>query len=112
MTVTNVAMVPDATLTTSDEPYYTCPVNTSAQVKRAVFTNTSTSAVTVTVNVVRNGGTSTTTNVLIPAKPVAPNDTYVAPELAGLALAAGDAIHAFASTGGVINFMVSGIQIV
>lgn len=113
MTVTVLALVPDATLTAADQPYYTCPQNTTAQAKRAVFTNTSNAAVNVTVNVVRNGsGASTTTNVLIPGKAVAPNDTYVAPELAGLVLAGGDAIHALASTAGVINLMISGIQIV
>lgn len=112
MTTTALALVPDATLTASDAIYYPCPSNTTANVKRAVFTNTSASAVTITVNIVRSGGTSGTSNILIPGKAIAPNDTYVSPEMAGLTLQAGDAIHAQASTSGVVNLMVSGIQIV
>lgn len=112
MTTTALPLVADATLTAADVAYYTCPANTTANVKRAVFTNTSANAVAITVNVVRNGGSSATKNVIVPGKPIAPTDTYVSPELAGLTLLAGDAIHAQAGTTGVINMMVSGIQIV
>lgn len=112
MTITALALVPDATLTGSDASYYTSPTNTVSQSKRAVFTNNSNAAVTITVNIVRSGGASVSTNVLIPAKAIAPNDTYVSPELAGLILMAGDSIHAQASTAGVVNLMISGIQIV
>lgn len=112
MTTTALALIPDATLTGADANYYTCPANTTTVFKRSVFTNTSANAVTVTVNVVRSGGSSATTNVIVPGKAVAPNDTYVSPEMAGLTLGAGDSIHAQAGTSGVINFMASGIQIV
>lgn len=112
MTTTALALIQDATLSAADAVYYTCPANTTAVFKRSVFTNTSSNAVTVTVNVVRSGGSSTTTNVLIPGKAVAPNDTYVASEMAGLTLAAGDSVHAQAGTASVINLMASGIQIV
>lgn len=111
-TTTALALIQDATLTNGDAVYYTCPTNTTAVFKRSVFTNTSANAVTVTVNVVRSGGAVATTNVLIPAKAVAPNDTYVSPELAGLTLGPGDSVHAQASTTNVINLMASGIQIV
>lgn len=112
MTTTALALIPDATLTAGDLPYYTCPANTTAVFKRSVFSNTSAAAVSITVNVVRSGGTSGATNTLIPLKAIAPNDTYVAPEMAGLTLSAGDAVHAYASTGAVVNLMASGIQIV
>jgi hypothetical protein len=112
MTTTALPLIQDATLTTSSAVYYTCPVNTTAVIKRAVFTNTSGSAVTVTCNVVRSGGSAGTGNVIIPAKAISPNDTFVSPELAGMTLSAGDQIFASCSTGGVVNLMASGVQIV
>ncbi|CAB3731146.1 hypothetical protein [Paraburkholderia rhynchosiae] len=112
MTITALPLVPDATLTNADANYYTCPVNTTAVVKRAVFTNTSASAVTITANVVRSGGSVAASNQIITSQPIAPQSTYVSPELAGLTLSAGDAIHAVASANSVVNFMASGIQIV
>lgn len=112
MTTTALALIQDATLTTSDATYYTTPANTTAVMKRTVFTNTSGSAVTITVNIVRNGGSSGTTNQIIPPKAIAAGGTYVSPELAGMTLGPGDAVHALASANSAINMMSSGIQIV
>ncbi|WP_109477711.1 hypothetical protein [Paraburkholderia sp. C35] len=112
MTTTALSLIPDATLTTSDAAYYTSPNNTTSVLKRTVFTNTSASAVTVTVNVVRSGGSSVTTNVIIPPYAIAAGKTYVSPELAGMTLGPGDSIHALASANSAINMMSSGIQIV
>ena len=112
MTVTALALIPGATLGTSSANLYASPTGTTSVVKRAVFTNTSGSAVTVSVNIVRSGGSSGTANQLIDAQPIAPGGTYVSPELANMTLGPGDAIFANANAASAVNLMVSGIQIV
>lgn len=90
----------------SSAAIYTVPTAKSAWVKRAVFTNTSGSTATLTASVSRAGGSPV---VLIAGQSLAAGQAYVAPELASLALDAGDAVNAFAGTAGVVNAVMSGL---
>lgn len=87
---------------------YSPSTQTTAKVGRAVFTNTTASAVTITAGVTTGGalGASTT---MISARTVAPGESYVSPELAGAVLPAGSQLHAFASAGASITFTASGL---
>lgn len=95
-------------LTTSDVTQYTSAANTYTTVTRAVFTNVNTVAVTLTVNVVRSGGSAGATNTVIAAYPLSAGEAYVASELAGLILSPGDFISAKAGTATSINAVGSG----
>jgi hypothetical protein len=110
-TVFQAQLVAPQQLGNADAAVYTVPTSTAAKIGRAVFTNTSASAVTITAGITPGGalGASTT---LISARPLAPGESYVSPELAGAVLPPGSAIHAFASAAASVTFTASGLTIV
>ncbi len=93
------------TLGTTATPLYTAPAGTTAIVKRAVFANSGGAAVTVTVRVVRNGGSG---GALVNAQSVALNGSYMAPELSQLVLGPGDAVTALCSAISSVFVVMSG----
>jgi hypothetical protein len=96
---------PGAVLTTSPVAYVTGAANTQTIIKRAVFTNITAGAVTITVSRTPSGGSPL---VIISVRSVAGNSTDLAPELANMVLGGGDTINAFASAGASINVFASG----
>lgn len=110
-TVSQVQLVPPAQLGNVDAAVYTAPTQTTAKVGRAVFINTTASATTITAGITTGGalGASTT---LISARPIAPGESYVSPELAGAVIPAGSQIHAFAGVASAVTFTASGLTIV
>lgn len=84
------------------------PVSGLQIIKRAVFTNTDNIAVSITVYVVRSGGSATTADEIIAALPISAGQTYVSPELSFMVLNPGDAIYALASVASVVNTVASG----
>lgn len=109
-TITQVQLVAPQQLSNAGVNYYTAPTSTTAKIGRAVFTNTTASAVTITAGITTGGalGASTT---MISAQTVAPGVTYVSPELAGAVLPAGSAIYALSNTASAVTFTVSGLII-
>lgn len=110
-TVTQVQLVPPMQLASSDSSTYLVPTQTTAKVGRAVFCNTSASAVTITAGIT-TGGSLAASTTLISAYALAPGQTYVSPELAGAVLPAGSQIHAYASAATSVTFTASGLTIV
>lgn len=102
---------PGLVLTASPVVAVTGSANSQTVVKRAVFTNTTTVAVTVTAFRVINSGTVGVTNEIIPARSVAAGGTDLAPELAGMVLNGGDTIQCEAGTAAVVNFFASGFVV-
>jgi hypothetical protein len=90
---------------------YLSPTQTTAKIARAVFTNTSVSAVTITAGIT-TGGALTAATTMISARSLAPGEAYVSPELAGAVLPAGSALRAFASATPGVTFTASGLTIV
>ncbi len=84
---------------------YTAPPGTKAVVKRAVFTNATSTGATITVTVTRAGGSAV---AIISAQPIGPNAACTAPELANLVLGPGDALGASSSVAGAVNAFASG----
>lgn len=103
--VTPAVLQPGAALTVGALPYITGAANSQTIIKRAVFTNITGSAVTITVSRTPSGGSPL---VIIDVQSIAANSTYLAPELANMVLNAGDTISALASTGAAINVFASG----
>ena len=110
-TVTQVQLVAPLQLANADASVYTAPTQTTAKVGRAVFCNTTASATTITAGITTGGalGASTT---LISARPIAPGETYVSPELAGAVIPAGSQLHASAGAATAVTFTASGLTIV
>ena len=112
MTVQVSRLVPGSVLTNAAAIYYTCPAATSALIKRADFTNTSGSAVTVTVYMVPFGGSPAASNTVMSAVAIAPGVTYVSPELSGQVLGPQETLQAVCSANNSVTIMVSGLTIV
>jgi hypothetical protein len=110
-TVTQVQLVAPLLLGNSDASVYTAPTQTTIKIGRAVFTNTSASALTITAGITTGGALAAATT-MISARSLAPGESYVSPELAGAVFPAGSQIHAYASTATVVMFTASGLTIV
>ena len=91
----------------ADASLYNAPTSTTAKIGRAVFTNTTASAVTITAGVTT--GAALGVLAMISARTLAPGEAYVSPELAGAVLPAGSAIRAFASAAASVTFTASGL---
>lgn len=105
-TYTPVRMAGPVALTTSAVTVYTVGTGKTAASKQFIFSNTSASAVNVTLNLVPNGGSAfavlTTTSVPAYSQLIWAAD---------IPLIAGDAFQALASTAAVVNLIISGIEI-
>jgi hypothetical protein len=85
--------------------------NVKAIVDAAVLSNSGTSGVFVSVNIVPESTTTSTANRFIPNRYFAPGDTYSCPELVGQILRSGAKISTIASAASTITFRVSGREI-
>lgn len=102
------AFLGSAQLTTSAAAVYTAPTAVHAVVKKATFTNTSGSAVTLSVYRVPSGGSALPGNTVISAMSLAAGQAYVAQELDNVVLGPGDSIEAFASAATAVVAMLNG----
>ncbi len=109
-TITQIQLVAPAQLGNADASVYTAPTSSTAKVGRAVFTNTTASAVTITAGIT-TGGALTAATTVISARSVAAGESYVSPELSGAVIPAGSALHAYANAVASITLMVSGLLI-
>lgn len=109
-TITPVQLVAPLQLGATDASLYSPGTNTSAQIGRAVFTNTTSSAVTITAGITTGGALGAATT-MISARTLAPGESYVSPELAGAVIPANAQLHAYASAGSAVTFTASGITI-
>lgn len=110
-TVTQVQLVAPQELAAADASVYTVPANTTAKIGRAVFTNTTAAAVTITAGITTGEALAAATT-LISARSLAPGEAYVSPELAGAVLPAGSQLHCYASAATSVTFTASGLTVV
>ena len=111
MSTTARSLVGGVLLSTTPTVYYTVPASTTTVIKRATFSNTSSSAKTITVNLVPGGSAIATANQIINARSLAAGETYVAPELTNQVLATTGMIYANADASGAVSMTISGVQI-
>jgi hypothetical protein len=110
-TITQVQLVAPVQLGNSDAAVYTAPTQTTAKIGRAVFTNTTASATTITAGITTGGALGAGTT-LISARSIAPGESYVSPELAGAVIPAGSTLRVYAGAATTVTFTASGITIV
>ena len=95
--------------TTSETTVYTCAAASSTVIATAWLCNTTASAVTVSVSVVKSGGTAGATNRIVASYSLAANDTLsLNPYLGGAMLGPSDFISVLAGTGAAVNFGATG----
>lgn len=91
---------------------YTSPLaGKGTWIDKAVFTNISGSAATLTVNIVPSGGSAGNDNKVIPGQSIAAGVVTSVAELAGKFIGPGDAIHWQASAGSAINGAINGREV-
>lgn len=110
-TVAQIQLVAPQQLGNADAALYTAPTQTTVKIGRAVFTNTSGSATTISAGITTGGALAAATT-MISARSIAPGEAYVSPELAGAVFPAGSQLHAFAGAATSVTFTASGLTIV
>lgn len=111
-TITIAQLVTPVLLGVADASIYSPNTNTNAQIGRAVFCNTTSSAVTITAGITAGGALGASTTMISPiSRTLAPGETYVSPELAGAVIPFGSQLHAYASAASAVSFTASGIVI-
>lgn len=114
MTITTGALFGPVQAPTSAAAVYTSPANTTTVVMRAVATNVAAAGATLTLWIVRSGGSRADGNIIVGAAAAGqtlsagPAEPNVLAPLAGMVLRAGDAIHALSDTATAINLVASG----
>lgn len=113
MTHTARRLIEGTQVDTTATSYYASPSNTKTLIQNLTFSNTSASAVTVTVYLAPSGaGTpAADATTLRKTKTVASGDTWVCSEAINHVLEAGDAIYALAGAATSITIMASGVLI-
>jgi hypothetical protein len=112
MAISNKPLVEGEQLGASVAVLYTVPASTTSIVKKLTVTNTSASAVTVTIYLVPKGGTPSAANCVTSGQAIAPGAVYEAFEAENQALATGDTLQAFASAAASVSLRASGMEIV
>ena len=85
-------------------------VNCKAIIDKFTATNTTAGNVTISVNLVTSGSAATT-NLIVDARSIAPDETYTFPELVGQALESAGFISTLASAATSLTIRASGREI-
>jgi hypothetical protein len=110
MAVIVKVLVPPKQLENTATTQYTATA-VKAIIDKATVTNTSASNATLTVHLVTSGGTAGDSNLIIDAKTIVPNETYLCPEMVGQVLEVGSFISTTASAGTALTMRVSGREV-
>lgn len=111
MTVTSKALIPAKQAENAQTTQYTA-VNCTTYIDKFTITNTSSSNVTFSANVVTVAASPGASNLVINLRSIAPKETYTAPELIGQVLQAGDFISTIAGAATSLTIRASGREIV
>lgn len=96
-------------LAATETTQYTGPASSAVKIATASLTNTSGSAVTVSVSVLKTGQTADGTHRVLSGYSLAAGDSTVLNELAGVFLGPGDFISAIAGAATSVTLVVSGV---
>lgn len=110
MTVTAKVLIPAKIAEASQSTQYTA-TNVTTIIDKFTATNYSTSAVTISVNLVTAGDTAGSQNLIVKTKTLQPSETYTFPEIVGQILNPNGFISTLASAAFSINIRASGREI-
>lgn len=95
-------------LGTSEATVYTCPASCDVRLTNACVVNSSGAPASVSISLVRAGGTGGAANRVYINATLAAGSTVQLPSLAGHFLGAGDFVSAIAGTASAVSLVVSG----
>jgi vancomycin resistance protein YoaR len=110
MTVTVKVLIPSKIAENTQSTQYTA-TNVTTIIDKFTATNYSTSAASISVNLVSAADTAGTQNLIVKTKTLQPSETYTFPEIVGHALAPNGFISTLASASLSINIRASGREI-
>ena len=110
MTVTVTVFVPAQTANNSQSTVYTAS-GVTAIIDKFTATNYSSTAATISVNLVTGGGAASNDDLIVKTKTLQASETYTFPELVGHVLRPGGFISTLAGTASAINIRVSGREV-
>lgn len=110
MTVTAKVLIPPKQAENSQTTQYTA-TNCKAIIDKFTGTNTTAGNVTLSVNIVTASGSASSSNLIVSARSIAPNETYTFPELIGQVLDISGFISTIASAATSITIRASGREI-
>lgn len=110
MTVTVKVLVPAKTVENTQTTQYTANGVTTI-IDKFTATNYTTTAATISVNLVTVSGSAGNSNLITKTKTLQPAEVYTFPELVGQVLNSGDFISTIAGTASAINMRVSGREV-
>lgn len=103
-------LIPSKQAENAQTTQYTA-VNCKTIIDKFTITNTNTTNVTISVNLVTSGGTADLGNRIVDTRSVAPDETYTCPELVGQVLESGAFISTIASAATSLTIRASGREI-
>ena len=104
-------LIPAKIAAASDTTQYTAPQGVTTIIDKFTATNYDTVARSITVNLVTSGDTVGNQNKIAASRTLQPNETYLFPELVGVALAPGGFISTLASNATGLNIRASGREV-
>ena len=107
MTVTQTLLIASKTAENANTAQYTSS-NVTTIIDKFTATNYTTSAATLSVNLVASGGAAGNDNLIVKTKALQPGECYTFPELVGQVLLTGGFISTIAGTATAINIRASG----
>jgi len=110
MTVTIKVLIPAKQAENTQTTQYTA-VNCKTIIDKFTITNTTAGNLTVSVNLVTNGGSPGASNLIMDTRSIAPDECYTCPELVGQALESGGFISTIASAATSLTIRASGREI-
>jgi len=110
MAVSVKVLIPAKIAEAAQTTQYTA-TNVAAIVDKFTATNYSSTAATLSVNLVTQFDNAGNQNLIIKAKTLLPSETYTFPELVGQIIASGGSISTLAGTGSAINIRCSGREV-
>lgn len=110
MAVTVKNLVPGKTVEDVQTTQYTAASMTTI-IDKFTATNYSSTAATISVNLVTTAGSAGNQNLITKTKTLQPAEVYTFPELVGQVLNPGDFISTIAGTASAINMRVSGREV-
>jgi hypothetical protein len=110
MTVTVKVLVPAKNVENSQTTQYTA-TGVTAIIDKFTATNYTSTAATISVNLVTVSGSAGNSNLITKTKTLQASEVYTFPELVGQVLGIGDFISTIAGTATAINMRVSGREV-
>ena len=111
MTVTLTILIGRKYAENSQTGQYTAAADVKAIIDKFTVTNISASNASFSVNLVIDGGSASNSNLILDARTIAPNETYLCPELIGQVLNPNGFISTLASAASALTISASGREI-